>query len=203
MGGWFRKEIKTLDDLKGLKLRDRRLCRHDPVASSAWCRSSSPAGDIYPALEKGTIDAAEWVGPYDDEKLGFHKVAQYYYYPGWWEGCGQAAQLSSTSAKWNELPKTYQAIVARPRGDAWRLGAGASTTTSIRRRSSAWSPAARSCGRSRSDVLEACYKAAQRSTPSISQTNPTFKKLLRQPDGRSAATRTSGCRWPSSASTAS
>ena len=53
----------------------------------AWpCPQQIAGGDIYPALEKGTIDAAEWVGPYDDEKLGFYKVAKFYYYPGWWEG---------------------------------------------------------------------------------------------------------------------
>ena len=67
-------------------------------------------GDIYPALEKGTIDAAEWVGPYDDEKLGFQKVAQYYYYPGWWEG-GPMLHNFINLEKWNELPKNYQAIV--------------------------------------------------------------------------------------------
>ena len=67
-------------------------------------------GDIYPALEKGTIDAAEWVGPYDDEKLGFQKVAQYYYYPGWWEG-GAMLHNFINIAKWNSLPKQYQAIV--------------------------------------------------------------------------------------------
>ena len=67
------------------------------------------AGDIYPALEKGTIDAAEWVGPYDDEKLGFVKVAQNYYYPGWWEGCGQGHNMINL-AKWNELPKAYQSM---------------------------------------------------------------------------------------------
>ena len=70
-------------------------------------------GDIYPALEKGTIDAAEWVGPYDDEKLGFYKVAQYYYYPGWWEG-GPTLHSSSTSRQWNELPKIYKER-SRPR----------------------------------------------------------------------------------------
>src|SRR6185295_2501101 len=68
-------------------------------------------GDIYPALEKGTIDAAEWVGPYDDEKLGFYKVAKFYYYPGWWEG-GTTNHLLVNLAKWNELPKNYQAILA-------------------------------------------------------------------------------------------
>ena len=70
-----------------------------------------PGGDIYPSLEKGTIDAAEWVGPYDDEKLGFHKVAKYYYYPGWWEG-GAMLHVFTNLDKWNSLPKSYQAIVA-------------------------------------------------------------------------------------------
>ena len=69
-------------------------------------------GDIYPALEKGTIDAAEWVGPYDDEKLGFYKVAPYYYYPGWWEG-GPTLHLFINRAKWNELPESYRRSFAR------------------------------------------------------------------------------------------
>ncbi len=69
-----------------------------------------PGGDIYPALERGTIDAAEWVGPYDDEKLGFAKVAPFYYYPGFWEG-GPTIHFFFNSAKYKELPKSYQAIV--------------------------------------------------------------------------------------------
>ena len=67
-------------------------------------------GDIYPALEKGTIDAAEWVGPYDDEKLGFYKVAPHYYYPGWWEG-GPMLLAYVNLDKWNALPKYYQAVL--------------------------------------------------------------------------------------------
>src|SRR5436305_1992692 len=67
-------------------------------------------GDIYPALEKGTIDAAEWVGPYDDEKLGFNKVAKYYYYPGWWEGGTQISAYVALPA-WNALPPAYKAIL--------------------------------------------------------------------------------------------
>src|SRR5436305_3808873 len=109
MGGWFRKEIKEVSDLNGLKFRiggfaGRVLAKLGVVAQQI------AGGDIYPALEKGTIDAAEWVGPYDDEKLGFHKVAQYYYYPGWWEG-GPMLHNFVNIAKWNELPKTYQSIV--------------------------------------------------------------------------------------------
>ena len=70
-------------------------------------------GDIYPALEKGTIDAGEWVGPYDDEKLGFQKVAQYYYYPGWWEG-GAMLHNFINIEKWNALPQELQGD--RPHG---------------------------------------------------------------------------------------
>ncbi|MDE2430474.1 MAG: TRAP transporter substrate-binding protein DctP, partial [Burkholderiales bacterium] len=106
MGGWFRKEIKTVEDLKGLKFRvggfaGRVLTKLGTVPQQI------AGGDIYPALEKGTIDAAEWVGPYDDEKLGFYKVAKVYHYPGWWEG---GAQLSFYVGKkeWDKLPKQYQ-----------------------------------------------------------------------------------------------
>src|SRR5215211_6760134 len=108
MGGWFRKEIKTVDDLKGLKFRVGGFAGQI-LGKLGVVAQQIPGGEIYPALEKGTIDAAEWVGPYDDEKLGFHKVAPYYYYPGWWEG-GPELNLFFNSAKWAELPKVYQAI---------------------------------------------------------------------------------------------
>ena len=109
MGGWYRKEINTVDDLKGLKMRiggfgGAILQRVGGVPQQI------AGGDIYPALEKGTIDAAEWVGPYDDEKLGFYKVAKYYYYPGWWEGQAMLHAFINID-KWNALPKSYQAIV--------------------------------------------------------------------------------------------
>ena len=74
MGGWFRKEIKSLDDLKGLKFRIAGIAGQ--VCNKLGAVPQQIAGgDIYPALEKGTIDAAEWVGPYDDQKLGFNKIA--------------------------------------------------------------------------------------------------------------------------------
>src|SRR5437867_4272222 len=109
MGGWFRKEIKTVDDLKGLKFRiggwaGKTLQKLGVVPQQI------AGGDIYPALEKGTIDAAEWVGPYDDEKLGFSKVAPYYYYPGWWEGQAMLSFFFNLE-KWNGLPKSYQAAI--------------------------------------------------------------------------------------------
>jgi len=85
MGGWYRKEIKSVKDLKGLKFRTGGFAGR-VVERLGVIPQNIPGGEIYPALEKGTIDAAEWVGPYDDQKLGFNKVAPFYYYPGWWEG---------------------------------------------------------------------------------------------------------------------
>ena len=86
MGGWFRKEIKTTADFKGMKMRLGGGLVGEVMQKLGAVPQSIPAGEIYQALEKGTLDAAEWVGPYDDQKLGFNKVAPFYYYPGWWEG---------------------------------------------------------------------------------------------------------------------
>ena len=109
MGGWFRKEIKSLDDLKGLKFRISGITGQ-VLAKLGVVPQQIPGGDIYPALEKGTIDAAEWVGPYDDLKLGFNRVAKYYYYPGWWEG-GPQLSIYVNMKHWASLPKEYQAIL--------------------------------------------------------------------------------------------
>ena len=116
MGGWFRKEIRKVEDLKGLKFRV------GGVAGAVLERlgvvpQQIAAGDIYPALEKGTIDAAEWVGPYDDEKLGLYKVAKYYYTPGWWEGNAASVLLVEQKA-WDALPKSYQAAFAAACGES-------------------------------------------------------------------------------------
>ena len=86
MGGWFRKEIKSSADFKGLKMRLGGGLVGEVMTKLGAVPQSIPGGEIYQGLEKGTIDAAEWVGPYDDQKLGFNKVAPFYYYPGWWEG---------------------------------------------------------------------------------------------------------------------
>jgi TRAP-type mannitol/chloroaromatic compound transport system substrate-binding protein len=116
MGGWFRKEIKTVADLQGLKMRIGGLAGQ-VIQKLGAVPQQIAAGDIYPALERGTIDAAEWVGPYDDEKLGFNKVAPFYYYPGWWEG-GPGLHFMFNTAKWNELPKTYKALASAAAGYA-------------------------------------------------------------------------------------
>jgi TRAP-type mannitol/chloroaromatic compound transport system substrate-binding protein len=116
MGGWFRKEIKTVADMSGLKMRIGGLAGQVLQKLGAVPQQIA-GGDIYPALERGTIDAAEWVGPYDDEKLGFNKVAPFYYYPGWWEG-GPELHFMFNQAKWNELPKAYKALAAAAAGYA-------------------------------------------------------------------------------------
>jgi TRAP-type mannitol/chloroaromatic compound transport system substrate-binding protein len=109
MGGWYRKEIKTVKDFEGLKMRIGGFAGK-VLAKLGAVPQQIPGGDIYPALEKGTIDAAEWVGPYDDEKLGFNKVAKFYYYPGWWEG-GPQLSVYVNHKQWEALPKEYRAIL--------------------------------------------------------------------------------------------
>ena len=109
MGGWFRKEIKTVEDLKGLKMRIAGLAG-EVMTRLGVVPQQIAGGDIYPALERGTVDAAEWVGPYDDAKLGFVKVAPFYYYPGWWEG-NAALHMLINADKFNALPKPYQQIL--------------------------------------------------------------------------------------------
>ena len=174
MGGWFRKEIKSVDDLRGLKMRIGGFAG-TIMAKVGAVPQQLAAGDIYPALEKGTLDACEWVGPYDDEKLGFYKVAKYYYYPGWWEGCGQAHNIINL-AKWNELPKNYQSAISTASGDAWEWVIGRydyNNPPALKRLLSqgvllrAFPP----------DVMEASYKAATEIYADLSKTNPHFKKL--------------------------
>jgi len=109
MGGWFRKEIKSLEDVKGLKMRIGGFAGK-VLERVGGVPQNIPGGEIYQALEKGTIDAAEWVGPYDDLKLGFFKVAQHYAYPGWWEG-GPQLELHVNSKAYDGLSAEYKAII--------------------------------------------------------------------------------------------
>lgn len=109
MGGWFRKEIKSVADLKGLKFRTNPFAGR-VLEPFGVIPQSIPGADLYPALEKGTLDALEWVGPYDDQKLGFNKVAPFYYYPGWWEGGAELEFFINTKA-YAALTPEFQAIV--------------------------------------------------------------------------------------------
>lgn len=174
MGGWWRKEVKTLADLKGKKMRIAGL-GGEVMARLGAVPQQIAGGDIYPALEKGTIDAAEWVGPYDDEKLGFNKVAPYYYYPGWWEGGPMLHTLINT-AKWAELPKTYQSIV---------MSACEAANCDMMAKYDAVNPAALkklAAGGAKlrpfpQDVMEAAFKAANDTYDEVMKTNAPFKKI--------------------------
>ena len=174
MGGWYRKEIKTVQDLSGLKMRIGGFAGN-VVQKLGAVPQQIAGGDIYPALEKGTIDAAEWIGPYDDEKLGFQRVAPYYYYPGWWEG---ALNLSfyAGKAKWDELPQQYK--------DALESACRDSTVETMAkydvqnpqalRRLVAAGTQLRAFPR---EVMQACYKAAFELYDETAAKNENFRKV--------------------------
>jgi len=174
MGGWFRNEIKNLNDIKGLKMRIAGIAGQ-VLAKLGGVPQQIAGGDIYPALEKGTIDGAEWVGPYDDEKLGFYKVAKFYYYPGWWEG-GPAISFFSNIAKLNELPKSYQAALQAACAEANNVMMAKYDVQNqlALRRLVANGVQLRPYSR---DILEACYKATHELYEEISKANPKFAKI--------------------------
>jgi TRAP-type mannitol/chloroaromatic compound transport system substrate-binding protein len=174
MGGWFRREVKSVVDISGLKFRIggfagavvRRLgATPEPLGGS----------EIYPALEKGTIDAADYLGPYDDEKLSLNKIAPYYYYPGWWSG-GATLHIAIAASKWAELPKAYQAVVT---------AAAALANADMQARYDSKNPAAlkRLVGTGTQlrpfpqDILEASFKASLDIYDELSGQNGNFKKV--------------------------
>jgi TRAP-type mannitol/chloroaromatic compound transport system substrate-binding protein len=174
MGGWFRKEINSIEDIKGLKIRIGGWAGRTMQKLGAVPQQIA-GGDIYPALEKGTIDAAEWVGPYDDEKLGFYKVAKYYYYPGWWEGA-TALHYFINLEKWQQLPKAYQSIMT---------AAAAYANADVQARYDTRNPEAlkrliangtQLRGFSQ-PLMEAFLKASNEVNAEASAANPDFKKI--------------------------
>lgn len=174
MGGWFRKEIKTPEDIKGLKFRvggfaGKVLEKMGAVAQNI------PAGEIYQALEKGTIDAAEWIGPYDDLKLGLNKVAPFYYYPGWWEGSLNLSFYINNKA-FNSLSNEYKAVVraasyeahvtCQARYDARNPGA-IKQLVAAKTKVLPFSQ----------QVLEASFKATMELYDELAASNPDWKKI--------------------------
>jgi TRAP-type mannitol/chloroaromatic compound transport system substrate-binding protein len=174
MGGWFRKEIKGVADLQGLKMRIGGLAGQ-VLSKLGLVPQQIPGGDIYPALERGTVDAAEWVGPYDDEKLGFNKVAPYYYYPGFWEGGAQITTFVNL-AKWNELPKAYKSLLTAACGYAnvdMQAKYDARNPAALRRLVSGGAQ----LRPFPQELLEASYKAANELYDELSAKNPEWKKV--------------------------
>src|SRR5689334_5154085 len=174
MGGWFRKEIKTVDDLKGLKMRIGGTGGL-PLTKLGVVPQQIPGGDIYPALEKGTIDAAEWVGPYDDEKLGFYKVAKNYYYPGWWEG-GPELDLLVGNKAWASLPKEYQAILEAACAEAywWMVGKYDALNPAALKRLIAGGVKLRPFS---NEIMAAFYKTCTQVYDEIASKNAKFNKI--------------------------
>ncbi|MGL4408635.1 MAG: TRAP transporter substrate-binding protein [Zoogloea sp.] len=174
MGGWFRKEIKTVEDLKGLKFRCGGFAGQ-VLSKLGVVPQQIPGGDIYPALEKGTIDAAEWIGPYDDQKLGFNKVAKYYYYPGFWEG-GPQITLYVNHKQWSALPKEYQTILE----DACLYAHAEMQARYDVKNPTALKQLVGSGTQLRpfpNEIMAAAYKAATELYDETAEKNPKFKKI--------------------------
>src|SRR5689334_5070221 len=174
MGGWFRKEITTVEDLQGLKFRIGGFAGR--VMQKLGCVPQQLAGgDIYPALEKGTIDAAEWVGPYDDEKLGFYKVAPHYYTPGWWEGGSMIFSFVNLD-KWNALPKHYQAVLeqAGHLANTWMIAKYDQLNPPALKRLLAGGTKLHAFSK---EIMDACYKATNETNEEEAVKNAKFKKI--------------------------
>jgi len=179
MAGWYRKELNSVADLQGLKMRIGGFAGK-VIAKLGVVPQQIPGGDIYPALEKGTIDAAEWVGPYDDEKAGFFKVAPFYYYPGWWEGGPSIATMINLE-KWNELPVSYQqllkacCVVANTDMLASYDWKNPTALKSLVAGGAQLRPLPQ-------DILSAAFDAAKSTYDEVSAENATFKKIKESQD---------------------
>ncbi len=175
MGGWFRKEINSLDDMKGLKFRCSGFAGL-VLSRLGVVPQQIAGGDVYPALERGTIDAAEWVGPYDDEKMGFYNAAKYYYYPGWWEG---SAQVTSYINKehWERLPPLYKSALECACLDAgvWMQSKFDAENPAALRRLVANGAILKPFPR---EVMVSCYETAFQLYREIAASNANFKRIL-------------------------
>lgn len=175
MGGWYKKEINSVADLKGLKLRIGGFAGK-VMAKLGVVPQQIPGGEIYTALEKGTIDGAEWVGPYDDEKLGFNKVAPHYYYPGWWEG-GASLSFYVNEEEYAKLSDVNKAIIATATMEAH---------TDMQAKYDARNPAALASliGAGAKlhpfpkDVMDAAFQATKEVFAEEAAKNPGFKKVF-------------------------
>lgn len=175
MAGWFRKEIKSAADLQGLKFRVGGLAGM-VLSKLGVVTQQIAAGDIYPALEKGVIDAAEFVGPLDDEKLGLSKVAKYYYYPGWWEGSATLSLFVNQKA-WAALPAPYQAAlkVSAAEANQWLTAKYDAENPQALRRLVGAGAQLRAFPK---DVTQASFKAATELYEELSAKSPAFQKIF-------------------------
>ncbi len=174
MGGWYRKEIRSLADMKGLKMRTAGIAGKVQERLGVVTQSI-PGGEIYQALEKGTIDAVEFVGPYDDYKLGFYKVAPNYYYPGWWEGSAQTDLYVNIKA-YEALPAEYKAMIEAATGYAHvMMSANYDVKNPIALKQLV--AAGAKLHRFPKDVMDAAFKEATALYAELSAKNPRWKKI--------------------------
>lgn len=174
MGGWYRNPIRSVEDLKGLRIRiggfgGRVLARLGVISQNI------PGGEVYSALEKGTLDATEFVGPYDDLRLGLHRVAPYYYYPAWWEGGAQVSLYINQQA-WDELPAEYQHIVrlaASKAHIAMQAGYDARNPGALKQ---LIAEGARLTRLPR-DVMDAAFSASREVYAELNENNPNWRKI--------------------------
>lgn len=174
MGGWFRKEIKSVADLRGLKMRIAGI-GGTIMARLGVVPQQIGGGDIYSALERGTIDAAEFSGPHDDEKLGFQKVAKYYYYPGWWEGCANVSFFVNME-KWNGLPAHYRAVLEAACAETLTLSVAKYDNQNPDALYRLVAAGAELKGFPQ-DVMQAAFKEAMALYGELAASNPNFKKF--------------------------
>ena len=174
MGGWFRKPITKMDDLKGMKFRLGGFAGKI-MTKIGVVPQQIAAGDVYAALEKGTIDAAEWVGPYDDEKLGFYKVAKFYHYPGWWEPSSTNGFIANVD-KFNSLPQLYKEALqsAALEANFWVSTKYDAVNSAALKRLASQGVVLQPFSQ---EVMDGCYKATNDLYAELNQKNPAFKKL--------------------------
>ena len=174
MAGWYRKEINSAEDLKGLKMRIGGL-GGTLLSRLGVVPQQLAAGDIYPSLERGVIDATEFVGPYDDEKLGFVQVAPYYYYPGFWEGSAELSYFVNKD-QWNALPASYQAALTHA-----IKSTGLDMLNKYDQRNAAALQRLVAAGAQLrafpEDVLQQSYTQSRMMYAEMSEKNPNFKQL--------------------------
>ena len=173
-GGWYRKEIRSLEDLKGLKMRIGNM-GGQILARLGGVPQAIPAAEIYQALEKGAIDAVEWTEPYDDQKLGFHKIASYGYYPAWWEGNSQNDLYVNIKA-YNALPQEYR--------EAIRVAASEAHVKMVAKYDARNPEALRKLigegakiQRMPKDIMDAAYKAALVYFDELSERNEDWRRI--------------------------
>jgi TRAP-type mannitol/chloroaromatic compound transport system substrate-binding protein len=174
MGGWFRKEIASVNDLRGLKFRISgiagKIMQQLGVEPAAVARN-----DLVSSLEAGTLDAVAWVSPADDEKLGLTQVAPFYYYPGWFQS-SMAIHLLFSLEKWNALPKAYQAVArsAAQLANADMLANYDALNPGAVRRLAEGGVKLRAFP---TDVMDACWQAANTVYRDTGAADPKFQRV--------------------------